>query len=302
MTKAKAILVIVAAVVLPAAVFLPGETWALPTQGRGLPEIGQRPPTSDTMPRQLEGIGIEDRVGTDLPRDIVLSDHEGRRVTTGDYLDGERPLLVVLAYYDCPMLCTLVLNALLKGMNAMDATAGEGYRVLTVSFDDRDGVASAKAKRDSYIGAYQRPLPADGWDFAVGDPDEVQRLADAVGFSYRWDPQTEQFAHAAGVFVVSPDGRLTRTLAGLEFPGPTLDLALAEASQGKETHSVLSGLLLFCYRYDPTAGSYVLATQRLMKAGGALTALVLAFFVFWMFRGERRRRAARRVETEPLES
>jgi protein SCO1 len=259
---------------------------ALPNR---LPELGNKP-TSDEVPRQLEGIGIEDKVGTDLPRDIALTDHEGRAVTTGDYLDGKRPLVVVLAYYECPMLCTLVLNALLKGMNDSELTAGTDYRVLTVSFDERDSVAAAKAKRDSYITAYQRGLPADGWDFAVGAPDQVKRLADAVGFSYRWDDQTEQFAHAAGVFVISPDGRLTRTLAGLELPGPTLELAIAEASRGKETHSALSGLLLFCYQYDPTAGSYVLATQRLMKAVGGVTALVLLAFLAWMFRGERLRK------------
>src|SRR5262249_55126051 len=147
-------------------------------------------------------------------------------VRLGDYLDGTHPIILVLAYYQCPMLCSIVLNGVLDGMKDLGWSAGNEYRVVTVSFDPRDTLETARKKRETYIGHYGRPLPERAWDFLIGPKETSQKLADTVGFHYRWDARTNQFAHAAGIFVFTPDGRLSRTLYGIQFPAKTLRLAL----------------------------------------------------------------------------
>jgi protein SCO1/2 len=238
------------------------------------------------VPVELDGIDIEDRHGAELPRDIALRDQDGRAVTVGDYLDGKRPVLLVLAYYDCPMLCTLVINGALEEMKKLPWTAGSEYRVVVVSFDPRDTTESARKKRLNYLDAYGRPVADKGWDFLVGDEAQVKALAAAAGFHYRWDEGQKQFAHAAGAFVYTPDGRLSRTLYGITVP--SLKLALLEASEGK-IGTVVDRVLLFCFHYDPMARGYVIATQRLVRASGALT---LAALSLWLLRFWRRERKA----------
>jgi len=239
------------------------------------------------VPRELAGIDIEDRRGAELPRGVTLRDPEGRTVHVGDYLDGQKPLVVVLAYFDCPMLCSMVINFALKEMKELRWTAGKEYRTLVVSFDPRDTPEAAAAKQKNYVGAYGRPVAERGFDFDVGAPADVKTLADALGFHYRWDEQTKQFAHAAGIFVVTPDGRLSRTLYGLSFPD--LKLALLEASEGK-IGSAVERALLFCFHYDPDARGYKLATIRLVKASGVVTMLALFAVLAGLWRSERRTR------------
>jgi len=237
------------------------------------------------VPAELQGIDIEDRQGVPLPRDIALRDQSGRAVVVGDYLDGKRPVVLVLAYYECPMLCTLVINGALDEMKKLRWTAGDEYRVVVVSFDPRDTTASAARKRMNYLDAYGRPVAEKGFDFLVGDGAQVKALASAAGFHYRWDEDTKQFAHAAGAFVYTPDGRLSRTLYGITFPG--LKLALLEASEGK-IGTVVDRVLLFCFHYDPLARGYVIATMRLVRASGVVTLSVLALWLFRFWRRERR--------------
>lgn len=242
----------------------------------------------DAVPRQMEGTQIDDRVGERLPPDVALHDQEGRAVKVADYLDGEQPLVVVMSYYECPMLCSLVLNELIKGMADVAGTPGKDYRVLVVSFDERDTVGAAAKKRESYATAFGKEIVGRGFDFTVGEEAEVRRLSDAVGFNYRWDEDQKQFAHAAGIFVVSPEGTITRTLPGLSFPAPLLEGALADARAGVTKHSALKEMLIFCFQYDAQAGSWVLASMRLMRVGGALTVALIAYLLFRMFRRERR--------------
>lgn len=244
-------------------------------------------PANAPVPPELAGIGIDDRAGSDMPRDVTLTDQDSKRVRLGDYFDGKRPVVLVLAYYQCPMLCSLVLKGVLDGMKEIRWTAGQEYRVLVLSFDPRDTTESAAAKRLNHIEAYHREVTNRGWDFLIGDQATVKTVADAVGFKYRWDARDEQFAHAAGAFVITPSGRISRTMYGMSFP--EMRLALLEASEGK-MGTVGDKVLLFCFHYDPVAGGYVLATLRLMKAGGALTVLLLSLFLFRFWRVERRRR------------
>ncbi len=237
------------------------------------------------IPPDLVGIDIEDRRGAQLPLATPLRDAAGRPVRVADYVDGKHPLVVVLAYFECPMLCSMVINGALTEMKALRWTAGEEYRVLVVSFDPRDTVDAAAAKQRNYQDAYGRPIGARGFDFDIGEKADVAALAGALGFHYRWDEATKQFAHAAGAFVVTPDGHLSRTLYGLSFPD--LRLALLEASEGK-IGSAIDRVLLFCFHYDPDAKGYKLATQRLVKASGVLTMLALGAMLLVLWRSERR--------------
>lgn len=246
-----------------------------------------------TVPAELQGIDIEDRQGAPLPRDTALRDQSGRAVTIGDYLDGKRPVVLVLAYYECPMLCTLVITGALDEMKKLKWTAGDEYRVVVVSFDPRDTAEGAAKKRMNYLDAYGRPVADKGFDFLVGDEAQVRALAAAAGFHYRWDEDMKQFAHAAGSFVYTPDGRLSRTLYGITYPG--LKLALLEASEGK-IGTVVDRVLLFCFHYDPLARGYVLATTRLVRASGVVTLAVLALWLLRFWRRERRAPAARAAE------
>ena len=247
-----------------------------------------RPASADdtSVPVELQGIDIEDRQGAPLPRDIALRDQAGKSATIGDYLDGKRPVVLVLAYYECPMLCTLVINGALDEMKKLRWTAGDEYRVVVVSFDPRGTPEGAAKKRMNYLDAYGRPVAERGFDFLVGEETQVRALASAAGFHYRWDEQTKQFAHAAGAFVYTPDGRLSRTLYGITYPG--LKLALLEASEGK-IGTVVDRVLLFCFHYDPLARGYVLATTRLVRASGVVTLAVLALWLLRLWRRERKR-------------
>jgi protein SCO1 len=246
------------------------------------------------LPTELEGVDIEDRFGATLPQELRFLDHRGGEVRLGDYLDGKQPLLLVLAYYQCPTLCSIVLNGVTDGIRELPFIPGEGYRVVTVSIDPRDTIELAAAKRETYLDAYRKPVSgkpgARPWDFLIqrpGDAASIAALTEAVGFRYRWDAKTQQFAHAAGAFLFTPDGRLSRTLYGIQFPSRDLRLAVVEASEGK-LGSAWDKLLLFCYHYAPGQG-YTVSVMRLLRLGAALTVLILATFLIRLWRKDRAR-------------
>ena len=245
-----------------------------------------------TIPTELTGIDIEERPGALLPRQVRLRDQSGQEVELAKYAAGDKPLVLVLGYFECPMLCSLVLNGVLQAMKESAWTAGNEYRTLVVSFDPRDTPEAGRKKRANYIEAYGRPVSGDGFDFLVGDEASVRALADAVGFHYRWDETTKQYAHAAGAFVFTPDGRLSRTLYGISFPQKNFGLALREAGSG-QVGSAWDRVLLFCFHYDPNARGYVLATKRLMMASGAVTVVLLGIWLIRFWRTERSRTRAR---------
>lgn len=243
---------------------------------------------ANNVPKPLEGIEIVDKRGAELPLGLHFTNHEGRDVTLGSYLDGGKPVVLVMAYYECPMLCTFVLNGLNAGLRDLAWKPGKEFRVVTVSFDKRDTVEMARKKRDVYLKAYGRPIDDRGWDFLIGSEASVVELAKAIGFGYRWDPKTDQFAHAAGAFIASPNGKLSNTLLGIQFSERDLRLALTEASQGK-LGSAWDRVMLLCYHYDPNEHSYVLAGKRFMRAGGTLSALALLVFLARLWRRELRK-------------
>lgn len=245
-----------------------------------------------TIPTELTGIDIDERPGALLPQKLRLRDQSGQEVELAKYAAGDKPLVLVLGYFECPMLCSLVLNGVLQAMKESAWSAGKEYRTLVVSFDPRDTPEAGRKKRANYIEAYGRPVTGDGFDFLVGDEASVRALADAVGFHYRWDETTQQYAHAAGAFVFTPDGRLSRTLYGISFPQKNFGLALREAGSG-QVGSTWDRVLLFCFHYDPNARGYVLATKRLMMASGAVTVVLLGLWLIRFWRTERSRTRVR---------
>ena len=266
------------------------------TSATAAAQLGPPPPpravVENKVPPILVGIEIEDKLGAAIPADLRFLNQDGREVRLGDYFGDGKPVILVLAYYECPMLCTLVLNGVLDGIRALPFAAGEGYRVLTVSFDPRDNVQIATRKRESYLNAYGKPIPDRGWDFLVmrpGDADSIKTLAATIGFRYRWDEETKQFAHAAGAFVFFSSGKLARTLYGHTFDPMKFRLTLVETSDGK-LGSAWDKVLLWCYHYDPSGKGYALAATRIMRAGGFLMVVIMVFFLGRFWRRERRRR------------
>ncbi len=244
------------------------------------PELAR---AEQALPKELEEISILEKPGAQVPLDAPLTNQDGQKLTLGDYLEGDKPLVLVLAYYHCPMLCNLVINGVADGLKQLAWSAGEKYRVLVVSFDPRDTLQLARDKRQLSLESYKREVPEKGFDFVVSDAASVKRIADAVGFRYKWDEAGQQYAHAAGAFVLTPKGALSRTLYGISFPADSLRMALLEASQGK-LGGAWDQVVLFCFHYDPNARGYVLAATRLMRAGGAFTLLLLAAFFSRLWR------------------
>lgn len=242
------------------------------------------------LPMQLEGVGVVERFGESIPGDIRLVDEQGRAVVLSELLKQGRPVMLNLTYFTCPMLCSMVLNGLVEGLRKVEYTPGHEFELLSVSIDPRDTPEVAVKKKANYISSYGRPQAASGWHFLTGEEAEVRRLADAVGFQYRWDDAQKQFAHAAVTFVLTPEGKVARYLYGIQYAPQDLRLALLEASEGR-IGSPLERFMLFCYQYDPVGKKYTLYARNLMRLGGALMVIVLggALVIYW--RRERRREA-----------
>jgi protein SCO1/2 len=191
----------------------------------------------------------------------------------------------------CPMLCGLVANGMIEAMRGMDDTAGEEYRVLSVSIDHTETATLAKAKKQGYLKQYERPAAAQGWHWLTGREDQIRALTDAVGFGFRWNDARKEYAHAAVLVILSPEGKVMRYLYGVIFDPRTLELSLIEAADGK-TGSSLDKFLLFCFQYDAESGNYSPVARNIMKAGGAVTVLVVGGMILGFRWRERRRRRA----------
>ncbi len=247
---------------------------------------------TEPLPQELEGVGITEHLNTVIPLELEFVDDAGRAVRLGDYFDGERPVILSLVYFSCPMLCTLVLNGLTDALREIPWTPGEEFEILTLSFDPTETSTLAALKKQNYISEYGRPGAAAGWHFLTGSEASIKAITQAVGFGYRWDEEQQQFAHAAALFVLTPEGRLSRYLYGVQFEPKPVRFALMEASKG-EIGSTIEQAIFYCYHYDAEAGTYTLAARRLMRLGGLLTVVALGGWLsaLWI-RGGRRKRAA----------
>ncbi len=248
--------------------------------GPPLPNTGNAPPPP--------AVGIEQRLGAQVPLDLPLRDSTGKRVTLGDCVAG-KPTILVLAYYRCPMLCGEVFRGLNRTLKALPDTAGGAFNVVVVSFDPREKPPLAALKKAHALEDYGR----EGADmrFLTGDPLAVATLTDAVGFGTQYDPKTEQYAHGSGLMVLSPDGTVSRYLLGVKFAPRDLRLALSEASDGKVGSPVEDAALLLCYQYDPSTGTYTVSVLRLLRLFSAVTVVALGALVGGLFlRGRARAR------------
>jgi protein SCO1/2 len=243
-------------------------------------------PNSAVLPKALEGVGFDQKLDQPLPLMLRFRDESAREVALGDYF-GKRPVVMALVYYDCPMLCTLVLNGLVSSMKALDFLPARDFDVVAVSFDPRETPELAHAKRAAYLERYARPGTEDGFHFLTGDAQSIAALTQAVGFRYSFDKESGQFAHPAGIFVATPDGRISRYLFGADYAPRDLRLALVESAAGR-IGTVTDQLLLYCYHYDPASGRYTTAVMNLIRAGGIATALSLGLFVTVMWRRDRK--------------
>lgn len=240
---------------------------------------------SSTVPKPLEEVTFEQRLGTTLPLDARFRDERGRDVALGDYF-GRRPVVLAFVYYSCPMLCTQVLNGVSSAVKALPFTAGRDFDVVYVSFDPRDTPRTAAAKKQAQLDDYRQGDTAAGWHYLTGDGPSIRRVTDAAGFSYRWDEASGQYAHVSAVLVATPDGRLSRYFYGVEYSPKELRMALVESGQG-EVGSAVDELLLYCYHYDPATGRYGLVAMNLIRLGGLVTLATLVGFIWVMRRRER---------------
>jgi protein SCO1/2 len=235
-------------------------------------------------PELLKQVSIDQKLNDSVPLDLTFRDEHGKTVELAKYF-GSKPVILTLVYYNCPMLCTQVLNGLTRTMKSIPMDLAKDYNVVTVSIDPTERPVLAEAKQAVYTGMYGRPDALQGWHFLTGDDLQIKQLADAVGFRYAYDSESKQYAHASAIMVLTPEGRISRYLYGITYPERDLRLALVEASEGK-IGSPVDSILLFCYHYDPHTGRYGLLISRLIQLAGVLTVLVGGIFLIVLFRGE----------------
>lgn len=242
-------------------------------------------PAHDARPVLLRDVGVDQKIGERLPLDLPFRDASGNEVRLGDFFRARRPVIIVPAYYECPMLCSLVEQGLLGSLSTLRLDVGADFDVVTVSFDPGEGPALAAAKKTRAVERYARPESAGGWHYLTGGEEAIRALTGAIGFRYAYDPKLDQYAHAAAIVVAAPDGTIARYFHGVEFNARDLRLGLVEASNG-EVGTVTDQLLLFCYHYDPATGKYGALALGSVRVAGLLTLAGLGGFLFVMWRRE----------------
>ncbi len=246
----------------------------------GGPDAGE---TVNVLPHQLEGVGITEKLGARVDMGLVFTNEAGEKVTLGDYFRRGKPVMLSLAYYSCPNLCNYHLNGVKDALREMNWTLGKEFEYVVVSIDPAETPKLAAEKKANYLKAYGRVGAENGWHFLVGEEASVRALADQVGFQYRWDEESRQWAHSAAAIILTPSGDISRYLFGIHFEPQTMRLSLVEAGQGN-VGSLVDKLILYCFHYDPKASKYTLYAMNVMRGGAALVVLVLLAFMtpFWL--------------------
>jgi protein SCO1/2 len=236
-------------------------------------------------PPALVDVGIQQKLNYQVPLDLTFKDEWGKTVRLGEYFHG-KPVVLSLVYYKCPMLCNLVMNGELRSFRQVPQTLGKDFEAVTVSFDPKETPALAAEKKATYVDKYNRPGAAEGWHFLTGTEDQIHALTQAVGFTYRWDDKTQQWAHASGIMILTPQGLISRYQYGIEYSGKDLRLSLLDSSANK-IGSITDQMLLFCYHYDPTKGKYTFAIMNALRVAGTASVLALGLFMFVNLRRDR---------------
>ncbi len=240
--------------------------------------------TSNGLPPTLKNVGIEQKLNEQLPLDAVFKNEDGREVKLSEYFGKRRPVILALVYFECPMLCNEVLNGMTGSLKSLSLDAGKDFDVVAISFDatENDKPELAKNKRDSYLKRYGRNGAETGWHFLTGTQPEIDRVTKAAGFNYVWDEESKQFAHASAIMILTPEGRMSRYLYGIDYAPKDVKFALMESAENKIGNPA-EQLLLYCFHYDPATGKYGLAVLRVMRMAGVVTLVGLGamIFVFW---------------------
>ncbi|HEX6961509.1 MAG TPA: SCO family protein [Lacipirellula sp.] len=249
----------------------------------------------------LRKVDFVQRLNNQVPVDLKFTNDRGEDVTIAECMNG-RPTIFVLAYYRCPMLCNQVLNGVARTVQGIDLDPGEEIEIVVVSFDPSDTVELAAQKKEAVVHAYSHKADGKGWHFLIGDEKTVAAAAESVGFQYQYDEQSKQYAHASGITVLTPDGRVSKYFYGIDYPTRDVRLGLIEASEGN-IGTPVDRLLLYCFHYDPITGRYGLAIMSVVRAGGVLTVAGVLGFITVSLRRERRNSRESRVESlEPEEA
>jgi len=251
------------------------------------------------LPPMLEGVGVDEKLSRTIDLNLTFTAENGYQKPLREYFHKDRPVILNLVYYTCPMLCNLVLNAQTAALRDIPWMPGEEFEVVTISIDPRETFDLAQKKRAVYFSDYGRPAP--GWHFLSDFEGNSKKLAAQVGFKYRWDEKQEQFAHPAVIMILTPDGKISRYLYGIKFKPRDVRLALTEAAVGKWSQTI-DRILLFCYHYDPQARSYTMFATNIMRGGGIITVFFLGFFIWRMLRRERARSMNLRPPAPPAVS
>lgn len=233
----------------------------------------------------MDEVRIDQKLNEVLPLDVIVRDETGREVPLGDFF-GKKPVVFSLVYYECPMLCTQILNGMVATFKTLQFSVDQEFDVVTMSIDPSETPELASQKKEQYLKTYGREGSEKGWHFLTGNRESIDRLAEAAGFHYVYDEQTGLFAHGSAIMIVTPGGTLARYFYGIEYPARDMTFALMEASAEK-IGSPVDQLLLFCYQYDPATGQYGLLVSSLLKISGILTVVVIGGFVLAMLRKER---------------
>lgn len=253
----------------------------------GLAQILSGPDTKQARPPGLEHVGIEQKLDAQVPLDLQFRDENGATVKLGDYFHTGRPVVLNLVYYQCPMLCGEVLQGLTATVKVIKFMPGKDFEIVTVSIDPREAPELAKEKKKTFLERLDRPGAEKGWHFLVGQKDQIDKLTNAVGWQYEYDPKTDQFAHAAGIVLLTPKGKVSQYYYGVEYSARDMRLGMIEASQNK-IGTLADAVLLYCYHYDPRTGKYGAAITNIVRLAGIVTVVVLGGFIVIMFRHDRK--------------
>lgn len=260
------------------------------------PALGQGPPKPaplGSQPPPPSSADVDEKLGQQIPLDLTFTDEQGRTVQLGDFFDGRRPVVLQIGYYNCPQLCTIILNGMTDALRELDRAPGDRYMVVCVSIDPSETPELARLKKEAYLSLLGKPDAAGGWYFLTGEEDQIEKLAASVGYVYEYMPNVGEYQHPAVLVIASPDGMISRYLYGLVYDSRTLWLSLAEAGEGR-TMTTLERLILTCFRFDPDTGQYTWQALRLMQIGAVLTLLTLGGIIGgFVLRANKRKRGIR---------
>lgn len=242
--------------------------------------------TGHEKPRELVGVGITEKLGGTVDKNLQFVDDHGETVTLGQYF-GKKPVLFTIIYYNCPSLCNFHLNGLTEALTQLQWTVGNEFELVALTMNHREDAELAKQKKAAYVQDYGRPQSAEGWHFLTGSEENIAKVASQVGFGFKWLPDQKEYAHASAAQVLTPDGKISRYLHGIEFDPQTVKLSLLEASDGK-IGNIIDQIVLYCFQFDPNKNKYTLYAFNVMQAGGLLIVLIMGLILIPLWMRERK--------------